>query len=256
VIAALSAEPLALATHPAPGPSPTAPETERRQLTVMFADLVGSTALAARLDPEETRDVIRAYQDAVAGVVTRFGGHIAKFMGDGVLCYFGWPAAHEDAAERAVHAGLAIVAAVERLPIALAERLAARVGIATGLVVVGDLLGTEKARERTVIGETPNLAARLQSLAAPGQVVIADGTQRLVGGLFEVEDLGQHWLKGFNEPVRAHRVIRAGVVEGRFEALHGTSLAPMVGREHESRAAPGSLAPGTGRRGPGDSGLR
>ena len=136
------------------------------------------------------RDVIRAYQDAVAGAVARFGGHIAKFMGDGVLGYFGWPAAHEDAAERAVHAGLAIVAAVETLPMAAAERLAARVGIATGLVVVGDLVGTEEARERTVIGETPNLAARLQGMAAPGQVVVAEGTRRLVGGLFEVEDLG------------------------------------------------------------------
>jgi predicted ATPase/class 3 adenylate cyclase len=231
-IAALSADP-APATHPAPSPSRGAPEAERRQLTVMFADLVGSTALAARLDPEETRDIIRAYQDVVAGAVARFGGHIAKFMGDGVLCYFGWPAAHEDAAERAVHAGLAIVAAVERLPIAVAERLAARVGIATGLVVVGDLLGTEEARERAVIGETPNLAARLQSLAAPGEVVIADGTRRLVGGVFEVEDLGQHWLKGFSEPVRAHRVVRLGVAEGRFEALHGASPAPMVGREQE-----------------------
>ena len=136
---------------------PPRTEAERRQLTVMFVDLVGSTALSRRLDPEEMSQVLRDYQNTVAGEIARFEGHVAKFMGDGVLCYFGWPTAHEDAAERAVHAGLAIVVAVERLPIAAAERLAARVGIATGLVVVGDLVGTEEARERTVIGETPNL---------------------------------------------------------------------------------------------------
>ncbi|HEX6260341.1 MAG TPA: adenylate/guanylate cyclase domain-containing protein, partial [Woeseiaceae bacterium] len=208
-------------------------EAERRQLTVMFVDLVGSTALSRRLDPEEMSQVLRDYQKTVAGEIARFEGHVAKFMGDGVLCYFGWPTAHEDAAERAVHAGLAIVAAVERLSMAVAERLAARIGIATGLVVVGDLVGTEEARERTVIGETPNLAARLQGVAAPGQVVVADSTRRLVGGLFEVEDLGQQSLKGFGGSVRAHRVIRPGVAEGRFEALHGTSLTPMVGREQE-----------------------
>jgi predicted ATPase/class 3 adenylate cyclase len=208
-------------------------EAERRQLTVMFVDLVGSTALSQRLDPEEMGQVLRDYQNTVAGEIARFEGHIAKFMGDGVLCYFGWPTAHEGAAERAVHTGLAIVAAVDRLPMATAERLAARVGIATGLVVVGDLVGTDEARERTVIGETPNLAARLQGVAAPGQVVVADGTRRLVGGLFEVQDLGEQSLKGFGEPVRVHRVIRPGVAEGRFEALHGASLAPMVGREQE-----------------------
>ena len=208
-------------------------EAERRQLTVTFVDLVGSTALSRRLDPEEMSQVLRDYQNTVAGEIACFEGHVAKFMGDGVLCYFGWPTAHEDAAERAVHAGLAIVTAVERLLLAVAERLAARVGIATGLVVVGDLVGTDEARERTVIGETPNLAARLQGVAAPGQVVVADGTRRLVGGLFEVQDLGEQSLKGFGEPVRVHRVIRPGVAEGRFEALHGASLAPMVGREQE-----------------------
>jgi class 3 adenylate cyclase len=232
-IAGLSARTSGVSVQAPSSPTPVSPEAERRQLTVMFADLVGSTALAARLDPEEMRDVIRAYQDAVAGAVARFGGHIAKFMGDGVLCYFGWPTAHEDAAERAVRAALAIVAAVKTLPMAAAERLAARVGIATGLVVVGDLVGTDEARERTVIGETPNLAARLQGLAAPGQVIVAEGTRHLVGGLFELEDLGEHWLKGFGEPVRAHRVIRPGRAVGRFEALHGASLIPMVGREQE-----------------------
>jgi class 3 adenylate cyclase len=231
-IAGLSAKTSAVSVEAAPSSRPVSPEAERRQLTVMFADLVGSTALAARLDPE-MRDVIRAYQDAVAGAVARFGGHIAKFMGDGVLCYFGWPTAHEDAAERAVHAALAIVAAVETLPMAAAERLAARVGIATGLVVVGDLVGTEEARERTVIGETPNLAARLQGMAAPGQVVVAEGTRRLIGGLFEVEDLGDQRLKGFGEPVRVHRVTRPRMADGRFEALHGASLTPMIGREPE-----------------------
>jgi class 3 adenylate cyclase len=232
-IAGLSARTGAVSVEAPSSPRPVSPEAERRQLTVMFADLVGSTALAARLDPEEMRDVIRSYQDAVAGAVARFGGHIAKFMGDGVLCYFGWPTAHEDAAERAVHAALAVVAAIETLPMAAAERLAARVGIATGVVVVGDLVGTDEARERTVIGETPNLAARLQGMAAPGQVVVAEDTRRLVGGLFEVEDLGDQRLKGFGEPVRAHRVIRPGRAVGRFEALHGASLIPMVGREQE-----------------------
>jgi class 3 adenylate cyclase len=232
-IAGLSAGTSAVSVEAPSSPRPISPEAERRQLTVMFADLVGSTALAAKLDPEEIREVIRAYQDAVAGAVARFGGHIAKFMGDGVLCYFGWPTAHEAAAERAVHAALAIVAAVEALPVAVAERLAARVGIATGLVVVGDLVGTEEARERTVIGETPNLAARLQAMAAPGQVVIADGTRRLVGGLFDVEDMGNQRLKGFGEPGRVHRVTRPRIADGRFEALHGASLTPMVGREQE-----------------------
>ena len=222
--------------------APPAAEAERRQLTVLFVDLVGSTALSARLDPEDMGAVIRAYHGACAEVVERWGGHVAKYMGDGVLAYFGWPRAHEDEAERAVRAGLELVEAVsardapglalgggreKRLP------LAARVGIATGLVMVGELIGEGAAREQTVVGETPNLAARLQALAAPGSVVISQTTRRLVGGLFELADLGPVPLKGFAAPLSAFRVEGEGRAEGRFDALHGEHLTPLVGREHE-----------------------
>jgi class 3 adenylate cyclase/tetratricopeptide (TPR) repeat protein len=199
----------------------------------MFVDLAGSTALSTRLDPEDMREVVRAYQDAVSGAVARFEGHVAKFMGDGVLAYFGWPRAHEDAAERAVRAGLAVAGAVARLEAPGGAPLAARVGIATGPVVVGDLVGSGEARERAVVGETPNLAARLQELAGPGGVVVAEGTRRLLGGLFAYHDLGLAPLKGFAEPVPAWRVAGEGDAEGRFEALHGERLTPLVGREHE-----------------------
>ena len=199
----------------------------------MFADLAGSTALSQRLDPEEMRDVLRAYQDAVAAEVARFEGHLAKFMGDGVLAYFGWPSAHEDEAERSVRAGLAAVQAVGHLTTPAGEPLAARVGIGTGLVVVGGISGEGSAREQTVAGETPNLAARLQALAEPGTVVIAERTRQLVGGLFELADLGAQALKGFAEPVRAWRVGGIGHLEGRFEALRGAALSPLVGREQE-----------------------
>ena len=207
-------------------------EAERRQLTVMFVDLVGSTALSAALDPEEMGAVIRAYQNAVAGETLRFEGHIAKFMGDGVLAYFGWPQAHEDDAERAVRAGLALVRTVGELE-AAGRRLAARIGIATGLVVVGEHVGEGEAQERAVVGETPNLAARLQALAAPGSVVISQATRRLVGGLFELTDLGPARIKGLTEPVAAFRVQGEGSADGRFEALHGQRLTPLIGREHE-----------------------
>ena len=143
----------------------------------MFVDLVGSTALSGRLDPEDMRTVITGYQNTVAGVVTRFEGHVAKYMGDGVLCYFGWPNAHEDDAERAVRAGLAITAAVKELKTPEGEPLSARVGIATGLVVVGDLIGAGAAQEQAVVGDTPNFAARLQGIALPGQVVLAEPTR-------------------------------------------------------------------------------
>ncbi len=223
--------------EPAPGESATATgparEAERRQLTVLFCDLVGSTALSAKLDPEEMGAVMRAYQNAVAGDTLRFEGHVAKFMGDGVLAYFGWPEAHEDDAERAIRAGLAITAAIGQLGNPVGEALAARVGIATGLVVVGDLIGQGEAQERAVVGETPNLAARLQALAEPGAVVISQATRRLVGGLFELTDLGPQRLKGFAEPLAAFRVEGEGRAEGRFEALRGASLTPLIGREHE-----------------------
>ena len=211
---------------------PRPPEAERRQLTVMFVDLVGSTALSTRLDPEDMREVIRAYQGAVAGEVARFGGHIAKFMGDGVLAYFGFPQAHEEDAERAIRAGLDILGTVGRLRSPAGEPLAARIGIATGLVVVGDLVGTGAAQEQAVVGETPNLAARLQALAEPDSIVVAAATRRLVGGLFECLDLGPVEAKGFAEPVRAYRVLGPGAVASRVEALH-TAPAPLVGREEE-----------------------
>ena len=175
---------------------------ERRQLTVMFVDLVGSTSLCTRLDPEDMRETLTAYQNAVAGEIARFEGNLAKFMGDGVLAYFGWPSAHEDEAERAVTASLAIVEAVDRLQSPDGRPLAARVGIATGLVVVGDLLGTGAAQEEAVVGDTPNLAARLQVMAGSGEVVVAEQTRRLIGGLFEAEDLGLCELRGFESRSR------------------------------------------------------
>ena len=213
--------------------TPRPPEAERRQLTVMFVDLAGSTALSTRLDPEDMREVIRAYQDAVAGEVARFEGQVAKYMGDGVLAYFGFPQAHEDDAEHAVRAGLDIVGTVGRLPSPEDVPLAARVGIATGLVVVGDLVGSGAAQEQAVVGETPNLAARLQALAEPDSVVIAAATRRLVGGLFECVDLGPTEAKGFAGPVRAYRVLGVGASASRFEAFHAAALAPLVGREEE-----------------------
>jgi class 3 adenylate cyclase/predicted ATPase len=198
----------------------------------MFCDLVGSTALAARLDPEDMRAVIVGYQHACSEVIRRYEGHLAKYMGDGVLAYFGYPLAHEDDAERAVRAGLELAESVGRHT-ASGARLAARLGIATGQVVVGDLIGEGAAQEEAVIGETPNLAARLQALAKPGSVVISQATRRLVGGLFELTELGPLRVKGFAEPLAAWQVEGEGQAEGRFEALHGERLTPLVGREHE-----------------------
>ena len=208
-------------------------QAERRQVTVLFSDLVGSTELSARFDPEEMSAVIRAYQNAVAREIKRFDGHIAKYMGDGVLAYFGYPKAHEHDAERAVRAGLGVVDALDKLAIAGIERLRARVGIATGPVVVGELIGEGMAQENAVVGETPNLAARLQALAEPGTVVIAPNTQRLLGGLFELVDLAPQRLKGFAQPLSAYRVEGESLGEDRFEALRGHRLTPIVGREHE-----------------------
>jgi class 3 adenylate cyclase len=206
-------------------------DAERRQLTVMFADLVGSTALSTKLDPEDMRFVIGAYHRSVAETVARFDGFIAKYMGDGVLAYFGYPHAHEDDAERAVRAGLALTEAVGKLR--AQEPLQARIGVATGLVVVGDLVGSGEAQERGVVGETPNLAARLQGRAEPNMVVIADGTRKLLGKLFELQDLGPQELKGIAVPAQAWAVLRASSVESRFEALRATGLTALVGREEE-----------------------
>jgi class 3 adenylate cyclase len=208
-------------------------EAERRQLTVLFCDLVGSTELARRLDPEDLREVMRAYQAACGDVISRFEGHLARFLGDGVLAYFGWPGAHEDDAERAVRAGLQLVQDVARLEPRPGVQLQARVGVATGEVVVGDLITEGISDKDAVSGDTPNLAARLQVVAAPASVVISQATRRLVGRLFELTDLGPQCLKGFAEPLSAFRVEGEGRAEGRFEALHGEHLTPLVGREHE-----------------------
>jgi class 3 adenylate cyclase len=213
-------------------PAPRVEGAQRRQLTVMFCDLVGSTALSARLDPEDLRAVIGIYHRCVAAVIERAGGFVAKYMGDGVLTYFGYPRADEHDAERAVRAGLALVEAVAGLDTAAEMRLQARVGIATGLVVVGDLIGEGEARERGVVGETPNLAARLQALAEPGTLVIAASTRRLTGGLFDYEDLGAVEIKGLAKPVEAARVVCESGTESRFEALRAART-PLVGRDEE-----------------------
>ena len=204
---------------------------ERRQVTVMFSDLVGSTALSARMDPEDLREIISAYQKCVAETVQRFGGFVAKYMGDGVLIYFGYPQAHEDDAERAVRAGLELVAAVGALK--THAPLQTRVGIATGLVVVGDLIGSGASQEQAIVGETPNLAVRLQGVAEPNSVVIAESTRRLVGNLFELEDLGARDLKGIAGPVGAWAALRPSSVESRFEAMHASGLTELIGRQEE-----------------------
>lgn len=206
---------------------------ERRQLTVMFIDLVGSTALSAQLDPEDMREIIRLYQNTVAGEIARFEGHVAKFMGDGVLAYFGWPKAHEDEAERAVRAGIAVTQAMSRLQTSAGKALETRIGIATGLVVVGDLVGEGAAQEQAVVGDTPNLAARLQAAAEPGTVVIADVTRRLVGDAFVLHDLGAQTFKGIQGPTAAFSVIGERALESRFAARQGGSFAPIVGRDQE-----------------------
>lgn len=217
-----------------PGATPQAgAEGERRQLTVMFCDLVGSTKLSAENDPEDLREVMRLYQDAVAGAATRYGGYVARYVGDGILVYFGWPQAYEDQAERAVRAGLDSVAAVEGIRFENHLHLRARVGIASGEVVIGDLVGDVGREVDAVTGETPNLAARLQGLADPGQVLIDAGTNDLVGEAFELEPLGKRSFKGFSQPLPVLRVAGEGKVESRFEAAHPGRLTPFVGRKHE-----------------------
>jgi class 3 adenylate cyclase len=195
------------ALHPPHGAATIKPapreSAQRRYLTVMFSDLVGSTTLSALLDPEDMREIIGAYHRCCAEQITKDGGFVARYMGDGVLAYFGYPQAHEDDAERAIRCGLSLVGAVPQLNALRADPLEVRVGIATGLVVVGDLIGEGTAQEQGVVGETPNVAARLQTIAQPGQVVISDGTRRLTGGLFEYRDLGKVALKGLVEPVQA-----------------------------------------------------
>jgi class 3 adenylate cyclase/predicted ATPase len=212
-------------------PRPAQDTAERRQVTVMFSDLVGSTALSAHMDPEDLREVIAVYQKCVAETVQRFGGFLAKYMGDGVLIYFGYPQAHEDDTERAVRAGLELIQAVGGLK--SSAPLQTRVGIATGLVVVGDLIGSGEAQERGIVGETPNVAARLQGLAEANTVVISESTRKLLGNLFDLQELGAQDLKGIDSPVRAWTALRPASIESRFEALHAGGLTELVGREEE-----------------------
>ena len=218
---------------PPTGPTQSLAEAtgERRQLTVMFCDLVGSTALSEKLDPEDLRSLLHAYRTLCGDVIARYDGFVARYVGDGILTYFGWPTAHEEDAERAVRAALEIVQTVKRA--SSTETLSVRIGIATGPVVVGEQAGAGD-QSKLAVGSTPNLAARLQGLAAADQIVIAASTRRLVGNAFELTDLGEHDLKGIAEPVHAWRVERALVTESRFDANRGGgALTPLVGREEE-----------------------
>ena len=218
-----------------PSPADAARDrAERRQLTVMFCDLVGSTPLSARLDPEDMRQVVRAYQDACSGVVARYDGFVAQFLGDGILAYFGFPRAHEDDAARAVHAGLEIAEVVAGLQTRAGEKLSVRVGIATGVVVAGDILGQGSSQEQVVVGDTPNLAKRLQDLAEPGSVVVSAAARRLLGDQFRLKDLGRHVVKGLAEPVKAFAVLGVSQSESRFDSAHASRLIGFVGRQAES----------------------
>jgi class 3 adenylate cyclase/tetratricopeptide (TPR) repeat protein len=208
-------------------------DAERRQVTVLFSDMVGSTALSGKVDPELLGGLIRRYQDAAAGAIGRYGGFVAKFMGDGVLAYFGFPRAFEDAAGRAVRAAIDILAEVGGIELPDQTRIQTRVGIATGLVVVGEIIGTGTAQERTIVGETPNLAARLQALAGPDTILVSESTRNLLGGLFDLEPTGEHELKGFTRPVPAWRVRGEASVESRFAAIRAGQNLPLIGRAHE-----------------------
>ncbi|MDF0650373.1 MAG: adenylate/guanylate cyclase domain-containing protein [Nitrospira sp.] len=213
-------------------------QAERRQLTVMFCDLVGSTALARRLDPEDLQEIIRRFLDDCGKAIGRFNGYIAKYMGDGLLVYFGYPQAHEHDAERAIHAGLAILDLVKTSsrehPSSQESEIAVRIGIATGQVIVGEIIGRDTAKERSVFGETPNLASRLQGLAEPNQLIVDSVTKRLVGSEFELADLGAVSLKGFDTPVQVWRVLRSKPSASRFESYRAGRLVPFVGRAHET----------------------
>jgi class 3 adenylate cyclase/tetratricopeptide (TPR) repeat protein/ABC-type lipoprotein export system ATPase subunit len=213
--------------------SPQEPTADRRLLSVLFCDLVGSTALSAQLDPEDMHELIRRYQDSVAGAITRFGGYVAKYLGDGVLAYFGWPMAYEDHAERSIRAALQALAAVEAFQSPDGQQLKARIGIASGQVVVGDIAGSSANERASIAGDTPNLAARLQGAAAPGQIVVADSTRRLAGQSFEIENLGAQELKGFKSRIALFAVRGEREVESRFDAAHASALSKFVGRTNE-----------------------
>ena len=216
---------------------PDGERAERRQLTIMFCDLVGSTALASQLDLEDLQTAIRRFLDTCSQAISRFNGYIAKYMGDGLLVYFGYPHAYEHDVERAVHAGLAVLDLVKALPrehpAQQGFEIAARIGIATGHVIVGEVMGQETAKERSVFGETPNLAARLQALAAPNQLVVDSTTKRLVGSEFEFTDRGAFSLKGFETPVHVWQVLRIKPSASRFESYRSGRLGNFIGREHE-----------------------
>src|SRR6266851_584790 len=228
-------ETLLLQAEPAPA-APYTPDAERRQLTVLFCDLVDSTRLAGRLDPEDLREVLRAYQATCAEVIQRLDGHIAQYLGDGLLVYFGYPQAHEDDAQRAVRVGLGIIEAMGALNSRLAQRkgvrLAARVGVHTGLVVVGDV-GERGRQEQLALGETPNLAARLQSFAGPDTVVISGATARLVQGYFTVHDLGIQAFRGVATPLQVYRVLGVSGAQSRLDVVGPEGLTPLVGRDVE-----------------------
>ncbi|NKK03212.1 AAA family ATPase [Rhizobium leguminosarum bv. viciae] len=236
ILAAINglAQPRLAEQPPASAASETASEAaaDRRLLSVLFCDLVGSTALSAQLDPEDMHELIRRYQDSVASAVTRFGGYVAKYLGDGVLAYFGWPMAYEDHAERSIRAGLEAMAAVDALQSPNAQQLKARIGIASGHVVVGDTDGSAKERA-SIAGDTPNLAARLQGAAAPGQIVVSDTTRRLAGQSFDIRSLGGQDLKGFVSPIAMFEVRGQRAVDSRFEAAHASGLSKFVGRVSE-----------------------
>src|SRR3954451_18162706 len=217
--------------HPADSLGASETTAERRPLSVMFCDLIGFTVLSSRLDPEDLGQVIRSYPARVAAIIQQFNGFIARYVGDGVLIYFGWPQAHETDTARAVRAGLAVAAAVSEAQVG-GEPLQVRVGVATGLVVIGEPIGAGDSRQQTAVGETPNRAARLQSLAGPGQVVIDTPTRRQIGGLFDCRDLGTFALKGLPEPVPAWQVMAENRTVGQFEALR-SGLTPLVGRAEE-----------------------
>src|SRR5713101_3396283 len=212
------------------------PEAERRQLTVMFCDLVGSTALSTQLDPEELREVVRAYQQMCAQVISRFDGHLAKYLGDGLLVYFGYPVAHEDDAQRAVRAGLGIVGAIHESPLLnprSQQPLQVRLGIHTGLVVAGEMGGGDTREPLAIVGETPNIAARLQELAAPNSVVLSAATYRLIQGYFECQTLGPQSLKGVSLPLEVYRALGESGTRSRLEVAATVGLTPLVGREQE-----------------------
>ena len=221
----LSKEPPAPTTQPAPS------DAERRRLTVMFCDLMGSTELSQQLDPEDYRDLLTAFQDACSGAVKRHQGHVDKHLGDGLLAYFGYPQAHEDDAEQAVRAGLAVVAAIGEIDNAIALKV--RVGIATGLAVVGDIVGDEMSEADAISGDTPNLAARLQAFASANTVVIGERTYALLSKAFECEARGAQHLKGVKEPFEVWRVVAEWHSESRFETRHTGVFTPFVGRRDE-----------------------